>query len=832
MNLRHKHSRGFSIVELMVGSVIFVVVALTIAGVHQKLAWDSTVNRLSQKSMEYMQSEIGNLNRLVRVPERSISGHLVYRDTNGNVVNSGGSLVPYGYNNLVVSGAFAFHAESKTVVYPDVLNSQSNDIASADRISLKRKYVVQTFNQGQSDEFKQVTIFLNDSATPERFVGVTQTVILKKPDPRALDVRIAKGTASLGGTVKDKVTNGVPISPVTVTLIPSDGTPNRITVTDSSGNFLFLPPINPLISYTVQFQSTGFYWDRSLAITLSPGANMIAGNSPGVVMLSPIVNAKASFSIRSGDTWAPLANASISIFHSGVVPNSGASSYQTTTDSNGGALFNIKIPVPDVTQYNAYFVSGVSLTGYISVQWPPDRFLSLNQFAQVNRSYDLYTIKKGSLRVKVLNSIGLPNPTAKVLVYTNSNYTGLADQGTVDSNGEVTLTNLPVNTSAAPQQITRNFYVRVQSPMHLIYSLTTVPVVSITAGQVTDAMYSMSPHQLDWADIVSAVGVNLGYSTPLQAKLYYQGHQGKNINDVTVGPNPSAFLGQSLTSGGYPGTFTWSGWDPSIISVSAGTSADNKVITGLQVGVTQINVMGTYTFVWNSVPYTLTANRTYTVTCLASGTLLTVAMVPNVTTISPSMDQIFLANPSTKPSDLTYTWTASGEGSANFTPINSSGSPVANGSNNATGCRVLTASQLGSQFTIEVTVNSASIAQSAMVTKNINVDFVPLAVTLNPSGPVYTQPGYTTSINALMVGGSGNYSYTWSLTNPATGDPLVGIGTLSSTSGYQVTFSALQIGSVNATVRVLDTSSNRTIDGAVLLNVQPSGGVTGGGGAP
>ena len=139
------HGAGFSMVEAMVGITVFLIAALGVSGVHQKLTRDATKARLNEKVLEYMACEVDRLNRITRIPERDAAGNLVYRDSSNAIVASGGTLVPYGYNNLLVSGASTLNSTDAVVTYPDVLDSQ-NTSANQTQVQLKRRYVVETVN--------------------------------------------------------------------------------------------------------------------------------------------------------------------------------------------------------------------------------------------------------------------------------------------------------------------------------------------------------------------------------------------------------------------------------------------------------------------------------------------------------------------------------------------------------------------------------------------------------------------------------------------------------------------------------------------------------------
>jgi hypothetical protein len=828
MNLtRTKHS-GFSMVEAMVGITIFVVTALAIAGVHQKLGRDTTRVHLNEKSLEYMECEIDRLNRLIRIPERDGDGKLVYRDTNGNVVANGGSLVPYGYTNYAVAASTALNSDDQTVTYPDILDNMSTATGETEKIKLKRRYTVTIFNAGQADEYKQVTITLSDAATPARINPITQTIILKKPDPRALDTRIANGTASFTGKVLDKNTGLPPTSAVTVTLIPDDQTANRTATVDGNGNFYFAPPINPKTNYTVQIQASG-YWLKTFAVTLTPGANILSvpNNPSGTVAISPYIYADAQITVLNGDTNSPLPGTVIGISHNGLVPNSGQSGYVASVPNSGVALFHIGIPYPDSTTYSNYFIVIITTPNFIAIQTPTDRFLNLNKDVPVTRSYSLYSMKKGSVKVTVNKPNGLPNPTAKAVAYLNPNYTSVAAQGTTDANGQVVLNNLPINSIGAPQQVTRTFYIQVTSPNYLIASLTSPLVVDVTATEQAQLNVTMVDHKLNWFDTVDSTAVTVGFSTTLQARATYEGYQGPNFMDIVSGPNPQPFLGGSVTSGGFSQTtFNWSGWDNSVISVQSGSRPDTQIITGLATGHTGIDVTATYSYSWSGVPYTLTATRHYDVRSVVGNVILNGTFASSPAIIPPSSSQIFTVAPSVSPADLIYTWSISGDGVSSFTPMTDLGVPTSNASDTATRCSVTTSATLLSQFTISATLSSASLGQTVTINRTCTVNYPPLTVSLSPSGTFNMQPGFNTTVKATVSGGSNQYSYAWTLINPVTGDPDTTTGSLSALSGQQTVFSALQIGSVNVNVHVVDTSSGRFVDNATIMSVQPSGGVT------
>jgi len=834
--------------ELMVGLTVFVVVVLAAGSVQQRLAINASSVRLQQRLMEYMNGEVVNLYKTAQIPDRftdPLSGNTTLKY---DAVT--GQLIPYGYQTTINAtlNPDMFASSGKVVTYPDELASQSSSEMDIERVQVRRTMTVTTSNANADDEYKTVTITLTDVQSKTRFQPITKSITIKRPHPASLDTRMATGLADLSGFVVNGLSK-VPVVPstaVAITLTPIDGSPARTTSPDNTGRFYFAPPLKTNVNYTIKFEYPEKYWITTLpTFPMKPGSNQVAGNSGSTVYLPPRLFGQVNVSVVDIENNMPLPGASVTIYHPSPVPNGKIQSYSGTTDIGGNCSFNIEIPTPDSTTYNnsatkKYYVYYVTKTGY--VRQYPNQYVTLDIYSPVNKTVKLFPLKTGNLNITVYNTQHQPNTKATVAVCTDVNYTSVLATRNTDNYGRATFTNLEVNVYNAPEQTSRTLYVRATSANHLLEK--SIPTTVITPNNTTEYTVQMKPHKLELA-LASALtlrSIQIGFPETITGTVMYEGHFGPTKKtdivrgpNITASPNPLSFLGETITSGGVPGQFTWAVLDntiaqltePSGADVTAADKIDKQVVNCLAVGVTTVNVSATYSHSWNYIPYSLPINFSFPIKCVETVNNLTLAITPKPLYTPPNTPVTLLAKVENAPSDLTFTWDVTGDGLVDATMLDASENIASNGTTQAVKCRITPSFILKSAIFVEVKVYSNTLHDGRTALHNFIVDFAPFDLTTEPTGSIATQPGFSLVIKANPSGGSGTYEYDWGLYESVS--PLVedthGIGTLSDASTPSVVFSASQVGQVAVVITVKDLVTSAKKSGVISIDSQPPGGV-------
>lgn len=207
--------RGISLVEVISSVVIFTFIAIGVIASFRAITNFSTRSKLTKQQISIAKDELNKIRAISKVEPK--------KDVGGNYIN-------YNYENL----QNIYPITEQLVTYEDTYNLKDGNgcpTTNKKHFQVYRKIISKTINSGLMNEYKEVTVTLRDSLSPERFSPLTLATNITKPV--VYDKREVKDYGNLAGVVKDKDT-GNPIGGVTVNAAGAD---NKSDDTDGEGKY-------------------------------------------------------------------------------------------------------------------------------------------------------------------------------------------------------------------------------------------------------------------------------------------------------------------------------------------------------------------------------------------------------------------------------------------------------------------------------------------------------------------------------------------------------------------------------------------------------------------
>jgi hypothetical protein len=311
--------------------------------------------------------------------------------------------------------------------------------------------------------------------------------------------------------------------------------------------------------------------------------------------------------------------------------------------------------------------------------------------------------------VSVKSSNGTPNSKSTVKIYRSAGMVGLIAQSVTDTSGVATFNDIIINSTTYPLANTATVYILVVAANHQWTETT----VTLTGSETVNTTVTLLAHKLFWDNLASnPINVMVGNlkKTGLVAK--YSGHDGPTGLNLVVSAPQSPYMGEQVTRNGFPGQFTYTGYDSNMIDVIPNSqSPDEFSVIGKNPGNTQITITASLSFDWSGTPYSLSVSRVVPVVVANNTQSFVADITPAGTLATPSSPRVYQVTLTQNVPDIQYTWTVTGSGMTSFQTETASGQITANGSGSAQACRVSASGQLGSFYTIAVDAYSPSLNQ-------------------------------------------------------------------------------------------------------------------------
>jgi hypothetical protein len=380
-------SRGVTLVELLIASVIMSVAFLTIISSFGYITKSLVQTRYKAQVTNFAKAEIDDFEKTARVYGNIQNQFMGWDDllTARSLMKPLGKLTPAGIEYEIVS-------------YPRKF-SATESYQGDQKYSLKRTAaIVSTLGTG-SYESKVLRVTLADSKTPPRFSPITIETRLKKPDISALDKRSSTDFGYITGTVTD--TNNAALGGVIVTLKQGNSQINTCT-TAADGAYAFSNVLVPG-PYTIVCTKTDYWTETSASFNIGAGANP---RDP--VLMQPVYKCTVEVHITKFEGGGNVGTALVLI---AAIPlnsdfsNAGLTSELTQrgVDANTG-IATYKIPIPikgvNVTAYSQKVqVTSVKANDSALVDFTPNMKFDITKDGSIHLDITLYPVYYAKLNI-------------------------------------------------------------------------------------------------------------------------------------------------------------------------------------------------------------------------------------------------------------------------------------------------------------------------------------------------------------------------------------------------------------------------------------------------
>jgi len=445
--------RGFTTVEAFVAVTVLLITVLAVVKGLVLSTKSITDSRVRLRVVEFANADLRNFVVNTRVPTFTVGGDISVTFTpqgeaftfeaaefaSPEQLEEGLSLALAA--ELVFDVGLELAAEElgqHSVWYPDQLES-GEPSPNEPRFLLNRQFEVERFqivedDDNNVDEYKEIRLTLSDTQSPARFTPVTIETIVRRLDPKSLDLREAEDITSL--TCKaiyhhgDMEHGSEPIAGVTARLFKSDDLNMMITekTTGEDGTCSF-PNLNPAHTYVLKLTKQAGGDDEKFWPEMATNIQIGVGEENMVeVEMWPIYYAQLVVEVRSRtdpdwteDNWndmTPLSGARILYRHHGVLPEPegliSVLGLKTSwwnpnegTDEDGiHSQLMIPIPQRGVTTYENYYIDHRQRTEYFdnpeNIELEEGLRLVKDNPTHVNTWLDPY--KLAQVRIKVVDN--------------------------------------------------------------------------------------------------------------------------------------------------------------------------------------------------------------------------------------------------------------------------------------------------------------------------------------------------------------------------------------------------------------------------------------------